>query len=118
MPRSIRSVTTPVWILCLVASSVLAASADKAFDSQVVPILERYCIDCHDESTAKGDLDFEQFPDSKAILAAPETWEQIYYSIQTHLMPPNGKKKPSLEQRKEVTAWIEQYLFFRQLSFL
>ena len=56
-------------------------------------MVKTYCLDCHDSSVTKGDLNIE------AILADDTTqhikiWEDVVRRLSARQMPPAGKKRP------------------------
>ena len=80
------------------------------FDQKVLPMIERYCIDCHDSSTAKGDFDLEAFLTPAAMLANRKPWEKALKQLKAGAMPPDGKKRPADAERESAIAWLEQAL--------
>jgi len=56
-------------------------------------VVERYCSDCHDKETHKGNLDLESAV-AKDITASPQIWEKVVRRIRAHQMPPADKKRP------------------------
>lgn len=56
MPRTL-------FIFLIALCSALSAEPFRVveFDQKVLPMVERYCIGCHDTATAKGDFDLGPF---------------------------------------------------------
>lgn len=85
------------------------ASAQSALPESFLTFFDRYCIDCHDPDTAKGDFHLD-------LLQAVETPEDAEYWQLTldnlHLgeMPPEDKKQPTPAELAPVIAWIEEGL--------
>ena len=54
------------------------AAEEKKFQNQIVPFLEQYCLECHDESTAKGRLSLERI--DPRIAGGPdfEKWRIVF----------------------------------------
>ncbi|NJM38490.1 MAG: DUF1587 domain-containing protein [Akkermansiaceae bacterium] len=85
---------------------VLAAAPDPK------PLLEQYCIDCHDDSIKRGGLNLD------AILtdppeAHPEIWEKVILRLKSRQMPPPEEKvRPTEEEFEtsstELAAWFDQ----------
>ena len=49
----------------------------KTYAPRVLPLAERYCFDCHDADTKKGELDLQRFGDLSAVRAdshPPRPW--------------------------------------------
>ena len=64
-------------------------------------LLERYCLDCHDEDTRKGNLD---------LLGTLEKDDfdgtLIFENLITGKMPPVNKKQPTAKERRELLEWL------------
>ncbi len=61
--RSNQKLTLPV-ALCLLAISTQAPAAEPDFEKQVVLLLQKHCIRCHNESTKDGGLSLETKQDA------------------------------------------------------
>lgn len=72
-------------------------------------ILERYCLDCHDAETEKGEINLEF---SKIDLNSKEgfhLWERVLNANSEKSMPPKKKKKqPTAEERQILSNWLHQ----------
>jgi len=92
--------------------SVLPAEPFRVeeFDQKVLPMVEKYCIDCHDAATAEGDFDLEAFLTPTAMLANRKPWEKVLKQLKADAMPPDGKKRPAVAQRESAITWLEQAL--------
>lgn len=91
-------------LLCLIVltSCVSARGADP------LTLLNRYCIECHDNETKEGGLSFQslrQFKDGK-----PELWSAIHEQVELGQMPPKGNRKLTAEERQALLAWIADSL--------
>ena len=73
--------------------------ADPHVESQVRPVLEAACFDCHGESGAEANVNLE------AMVAAPEfsqrfkSWELVAEMIREKRMPPQDMPQPSDAER-------------------
>jgi hypothetical protein len=56
-------------------------------------MFHRYCIECHDADSKKGNLDLTRIEED-AILQHVEEWEKVVRKLQTRQMPPAGKERP------------------------
>jgi hypothetical protein len=80
---------------------------------QSAPLLadfvDTYCIDCHGDGTAKGDLDFgavlEEDPSKHW-----QTWEHAILRMDSRQMPPPKKERPSAEEYEEMLDALSRYL--------
>ena len=91
-----RSLDFVMVIVASVISLSLTALSDSSHQ-----FLERYCMDCHDSDTTKGDFDLEYL--RSADLNQEKTldqWERVLKRVRDGEMPPPKKKKqPSSEER-------------------
>ena len=86
--------------------SASAAFADP-FQQSIQPLLKEYCITCHSTEKQKGDLDLERFTSLELVKGDPMVWEHSLDQIRDHEMPPKGKPRPSAEQMKMLTDWMQ-----------
>jgi hypothetical protein len=107
-----------ILLLCLNAIAAPAADAlttrgQAAFDQKIKPLLEQFCYDCHSDGTDKGDFAFDEHKDYAALRADFVLWDHVRQQMVTHVMPPEKKKeKPTLQQRDEIVAWIDDSIFW------
>jgi hypothetical protein len=72
-------------------------------------VVERYCSDCHDKETHKGNLDLETAID-KDVTANPQVWEKVVRRIRARQMPPADKKRPNESTYHAMLAELESSL--------
>jgi hypothetical protein len=100
------------WTAAAVAAEPLAVRGKDAYEQKIRPLLEQYCFDCHADGVEKGDFTFDKFKDYTALRADMTFWDHVRQQVVTHVMPPEKKDKPSLEQRDEIVAWIDDAIFW------
>ena len=90
-------------IQILAGTAVIAATNGllRAGPEEMEPLLDYYCLECHDSASAKGNIDLE------AALARPlgeeaELWERAFRQLRSHLMPPIGEDRPTEEEYTEL----------------
>ena len=72
-------------------------------DDEIFPLLERYCLDCHDDLSKKGNLDLYEWLDhgtSDGIL--------LFENLITSKMPPADKPQPTAEDKLTLLNWLSQ----------
>ena len=88
------------------------ARADRDLHAQVLPLLNRYCWDCHGDGATKGGLALDAFTNVTAVVNDRRTWERVLNNVESGEMPPKKKKaQPTAQERTQVTSWIERTLF-------
>ncbi len=82
-----------------------ANAAPDAFKQRVMPFLESYCFDCHDNETRKGGVSLESLSDVSADNAS--MWKRVWEQVALKEMPPRKKtNQPELMERLELSTWI------------
>ena len=101
----------------LAASALLAQpKADLAtYEKDVLPLLEAYCMDCHDMETQKGRFDLESLaPNMLSDDDVLEQWRLVEEQLHFGDMPPEKKKQPSAAERSRILHWVRTELFKTQ----
>ncbi len=76
------------------------------FDKAVAPILSEHCLECHNPSEAKGDLDFTTAEGaSEALVAGSLKKSELWRQVEDDEMP---KKRPPLSEEEKgiLRDWI------------
>ena len=82
-----------------------------SYQAQVLPILEKHCIQCHGPEKQKGDVRFDTLSiDFLKDRAAAETWHDASDQIKLGEMPPEEENPLSEGERKLITEWIDSNL--------
>jgi hypothetical protein len=95
------------------ALPLLAGDSDGAakFHTQVQPILQEFCFDCHGDGAHKGNVAFDQFQTDHALLENRELWFKALKNLRAGLMPPSRKPQPSSEEKAQIVQWIKSAVF-------
>jgi hypothetical protein len=83
-------------------------SAPKNYTKHVLPILNKFCMDCHDAETSEGELNFEAYLKAHKAESVPDLWERVAQMVEMGEMPPREKKQPTQLERDTILAWIKQ----------
>jgi len=87
-----------------------ALHAAEPIPKPIIKIIDRYCIDCHDAETEKGDLNLEATTIDWGAVGSLHRWEDVLKLVGRQIMPPMDKKQPSAEERKVLMTWLDQSL--------
>lgn len=69
--------------------------AAEGFVAPLVPFFERYCLECHDDLTAKGGLDLDALGTDLSDPAAFEKWVRVFDQVDQGIMPPADEERPA-----------------------
>ncbi len=90
---------------------VQAAPPEERWKSEILPLVENHCYDCHGEGVKKGDLDFEDFRGIPDMIEDRERWKRIRVHLEQHLMPPPDELQPTRQEREKIIRWIDDAIF-------
>jgi hypothetical protein len=85
--------------------------AEVAFKHDVLPVLTRYCGDCHADGVSKGDVSLDGFTNVTAVLKDRKLWERVLQNVRSGDMPPPKKAQPTAGERDQLVTWMESTLF-------
>ena len=91
------------------SSAAPLSQADAAATESVRPVLDRYCITCHNQRLKTAGLVLDGFDLSRAG-REPEVWEKVARKLRTREMPPPGLPRPDHETYERATAALETAL--------
>ena len=84
---------------------------EARWTGEVLPLMERYCYDCHGDGIKKGELAIDKFDSIAEMQANREVWKRIRDHLRHQLMPPLDEDQPKAEERKKILAWIDDAVF-------
>ena len=78
----------------------------QGYRKLVAPLIESYCMDCHDDDTSKGDISLEGIQGN--LIAGPDLdrWEKVLHQLELGQMPPKKKTQPTTAERHSLVQWI------------
>lgn len=80
------------------------------FDSDVRPLVTRYCIDCHSTAEKAGEIDLERFSTAADVAADPAVWQLAADQLRAGAMPPQGAPQPSTEELAALRGAVRREL--------
>src|SRR5262249_28659388 len=84
------------------------AGTSDAFRKQVRPLLERYCVDCHNGEDAEAGIAPDRYDDQEGGIKDGQTWLRGRGALEGRGMPPAAEPQPSLENLDAIVGWIEK----------
>ncbi len=73
------------------------------------PVLDRYCITCHNAKVKTAGLVLEGF-DMTRVSRETDTWERVARKLRTREMPPPGLPRPDRDTYERATSTLEATL--------
>lgn len=98
--------------LVIAASVSLAGDAGPnyaamKFETDIQPMLTKYCLGCHGDVKPKGGIRFSPYKDLASIQKAPGVWGEVLSAIRLNEMPPSSAEdKLTTPEREKLVGWI------------
>ena len=75
-----------------------------------VALIEDHCCRCHNPKKKKGKVDLESFLAYGAPLPNVKLWKHALDQTENGVMPPEGKRQPTKEERRRIITWLDNAL--------
>ena len=82
--------------------------SDDDFDAKVIPLLKKYCFDCHTGELAESGIDLLELKSGDSIHTQKTTWQSIETAVAEHFMPPDDSLQPNDVDRRTIVNWIRK----------
>ena len=86
-------------------------AADLTIPSSIEPFFEKYCYNCHDADSEKGDLNLEVLNRKISNATDAAHWQDILDQMNAGEMPPKKKKQPSKAELSVAIGDLTKVLF-------
>ncbi len=106
----------PLLPLVLGAFEVLSASLSGEPAAPVKAMIEQHCQKCHSGEKPKGKFDITKLTPDFAAKQMRERWQAVLDQVASGDMPPKEKPRPSVEETKALTAWINERVTAAELA--
>ncbi|MGE4002555.1 MAG: DUF1592 domain-containing protein [Planctomycetaceae bacterium] len=80
------------------------------YRSQILPLMQRLCLDCHSTETKQGELDLQRFAAFDDVRRNPPVWQKAAQMLANGEMPPDDAPQLSEDERTQFRDWVQQYL--------
>ena len=87
----------------------VVAGPDSPSASPVRPLLDRYCVSCHNDRLRPGGLALDEI-DAANVGAGAEVWEQVIRRVRMGAMPPPGRPRPDTAAFDDFVRHLETSL--------
>ncbi len=113
-----RKVFAGLVVVCAAVGSGLATrtivgqgqprATTEEFQQQVLPVLSKSCLSCHNDRTRAGTFSLEPFKDPATALAQPAIWHNVLQKVSSGAMPPPAAAPLSQADRDAITNWARK----------
>jgi len=105
-------VTVPAVEAAFFGSASAKDPAKLSYQKDVLPLLKKYCYDCHADGAKKGGVELDRHKSHAELLGDRKLWEHTLLNVRSRAMPPEDRKKqPTLAEREVIQAWIDFEVF-------
>ena len=105
----------PAGLGWLVLGLGVVLGADRpaavAFKTEIKPILDKYCADCHADGAKKGGVAFDEFKTDADLVGRTELWSAVLKNLRAGLMPPHKKPQPETAEVQRLVNWVKYDAF-------
>jgi hypothetical protein len=76
------------------------------YSRDVAPIIEQYCLNCHDSDGAEGGVILAVLGDAVAGQSHRPLLRRVDDALRSESMPPEGEPRPTSEERETLDDWL------------
>ncbi|MCA9171043.1 MAG: DUF1587 domain-containing protein, partial [Planctomycetales bacterium] len=92
------------------ANAAVLRRLNDDFTKQVVPAIERYCLQCHRGADAEAQLDLSDDRTLAAVRQRHQVWNEIARRLGAHEMPPaDASQQPTDHEREQIVRWVAEF---------
>ncbi len=89
------------------AAAKAAPVASAEFETQVAPLIRKYCIACHSGPNPSGGVNVDKEKTTAAVIKNRSNWENVSRNIADSHMPPASAPQPTAVERDRMAGWID-----------
>lgn len=109
--RALQSACHAVLLLTLLATpQPISADDVTAFNTTIQPWLQQYCVECHNQQQAKGELNLAGIQHPGEIVTSFRRWQAVIEFVEGGEMPPAEARQPTLEESQAFVKAVRSVL--------
>ncbi|MFK8115608.1 MAG: DUF1592 domain-containing protein [Rubripirellula sp.] len=101
---------TPSWAENPAAEEV-SSKAAKHWAESGWPLLQRFCLDCHNEDNSEAELDLTAFRTLEGMDGGNNSMQRVLEMVRFGAMPPEDSDLPTDQERKQLVSALDRTLF-------
>jgi hypothetical protein len=87
------------------------AEREQQFRTQVQPLIQKYCFECHGDGSSEGDFNLDKYTSAQRMLEGRRNWLKVLRRVNAGDMPPkDADKHPSKEEYALLAKFIDTTL--------
>jgi hypothetical protein len=83
------------------------APAVPVYSRDVAPLIEKYCLDCHNSVAAKGGVVLDNFRDEVPDKEQTSLLQGVAGILRSESMPPEGEPRPDSDELETINCWLD-----------
>jgi Protein of unknown function (DUF1592)/Protein of unknown function (DUF1588)/Protein of unknown function (DUF1587)/Protein of unknown function (DUF1585)/Protein of unknown function (DUF1595) len=87
------------------------ARAIPTYAADVAPLIDRYCLGCHEEGEARGGVVLEIPRGRSPGDGGRSLWLRVADALRSGVMPPEGEPRPGPAELETINAWLDVEVF-------
>ncbi|MGD9722705.1 MAG: DUF1592 domain-containing protein [Pirellulales bacterium] len=92
------------------------AGVAEDYTADALPLVQKFCLECHSTAAQEGELDLEQFAKLDDVRRGTKAWLKVAEMLDNGEMPPKDAAQPTPEERKRLRGWVAGYLHVEALA--
>ena len=100
-----RSILYTLGLLAFCVAPSFAAEPD--FDRDIRPVLQKYCVKCHNEQKKQGEFDITRHMKTPLAPKSASAWDQAVTRVRNKEMPPEKSPQPTAAEREALDGWAK-----------
>ena len=96
------------WLIVLLFVGFTTRTPAVSYDTDVQPVVTKYCLECHGGKKVKGKVDFTKIVTEEELDTHFETWETAIELLRDGDMPPDAAAKPGVDELEVIYTWYQE----------
>lgn len=88
------------------SESEIDQASRLSLSDRIAPMLRTHCFECHDDSSAAGDLNLQRLLAAQPLVTHRDDWLNVIAQLQVRSMPPAEASQPSESDRRTLAAFL------------
>ncbi len=104
-------ITALAYCIVVAVPITFAGESTSAWQQTGWPLVQKFCIDCHNEEVQEGEIDLTLMRDETSAPANAILWNRALQMIQFGAMPPEDAELPTTGERRALGDAVDRSLY-------